>query len=226
MSLLLGLLPLLAGLLVGSAQMFEVIHFKSGENFLCRSQALQVQNQLSQHLDELLALNPRARRLRRSYEKTLRASQEALKSGLVKLAAALAAAAAVIYVQRLQLDAQQRIILAQAQHRVSELRTDLQHRAKAKKQVVSVIGPKRGLAVTEVEKTKPGPEFRLARNFEEAQVVQIKWLGQHKLTWLPTKSLSHFTCDIACAATIANETGGILPTLRRMVWQVSLAKVR
>lgn len=218
---LLALLPLFLTLVAGAASAFLLFRSDAKLRHECRTKLLDSQDKVAVHLRKLIALNPKARALRRQRQM----ADAAVMSTPPGTAGAVARARqAYVIDMQLVLAAKQRALIAQgilASRRGPTQATQAVHRSTNEETMLyrgETADRGRNVRSTRVAAfdVRPSPansltpDYEPAANFADSQTMRVRWtfglgsfLPEWVKTWIPLDGLK-FAAD--CSATIAKTT--------------------
>lgn len=216
---LVHLLPLLLLIAITLTALGLVVKSRSGAEAKCRQTLWQAQRDMGSLLENLLRLNPRAKRLQ-NLRKTAEAQLKAalLSANPVWVAEAQAFRATVIGLQ-LSLRAEQTQILARAQIRRSRILAEFKSLTSATPILTLAKNEKvTGLAVRAAPPQDLSPTYQLLPSFSDFQAVALRFRIR-LLSWAPAFINNFYDTrndhyDGQCFVTLQQEGSKWTPTLR------------
>ena len=169
---LVTLLPLLFTLLLSIGFFFYVAQRKSLAQAICIQQAMRLQTNLRQTLEELLAMNPRAESLRQRRVQADQNVAEALTSAYPPAIAAAEAVQTEVIIEQMEFHAEQLALLLRAERQRSESQRGLHQRVSDALDAYNIRATTyytRALAVEEKPATSPSPNYEPIEFFAEGQ---------------------------------------------------------
>lgn len=188
----LALVPLLVTALVVASALQFAIRKKLTAQTLCVRTATELQKELSKTLDQLLKLNPQAKRLRAQREAADQAWKKALASGNPYAIAITTAARTAVILAQTALQAEQQRILLSARARRAEYHQRLQP-------VKSQVFYFRPLAVEPVPRTSLSPDYVMVPRFEFFQQHQFEFDVKLTPSFWPVPIVQKTLCSISLA---------------------------
>lgn len=170
---MLSLIPLIFSLAIGLTIVGIHLREYHKRQTSCRSLLVNTQNRLGSILENLLALNPEARKLRAQRKLAERNLARAIKTANPLLIKAAAAQLAIVTVLQLKLKAQQTALLARAQSHVEEVYTSFKQTVGTTQLHYPSAWP--GLAVFAQPPTSLSPDYILKPNFKNQQTLEAQW---------------------------------------------------
>lgn len=222
---------LLIGVVLGSLVFIFFFQSVVRKNLNIKSDCLALnfkfQANQKKRIEELFSLNPRARALRRDYERAKTRLHQALMTGTPPVIAAARAQLLFVELQRLTLDQKQRAILSQARFDEASFRDQLNRLVRSRFRRPAFVEV--GIGALAVNADRPqdmAPLYSLKNNFSKTQQSQAIWKTtfenyllvpnfflKQKLVTLPLEK----RWENSCAATIEK---------RRETFFVTISAVR
>ncbi len=164
-------LPVALIVLACLAAMAMIVKGDSRSRSLCERHAMILQNDLTQHLESLLQLNPRARSLRRKLNRLKTQYAAAISAGQEAIAIALQNQIRNVSAEQLALNAEQRAIIMAAN---SHIESDADQWRYALRGMSPLIA-QRNLQVVATPRGQIAPEYEPVANFSNKQAIRAQY---------------------------------------------------
>lgn len=202
-----ALTPLMVALVACTVGFFLIVKKKLWAQSICVKAAVLLQHDLQKDLEDLLRLNPQARRLNQRRRKAEQAFRAAVKSGNALLVKVAGAAVVSVTAEQMALRAKQETLLLRAGRRRERARSEL-----ARESSESVRGQRffpRALAVVAEPPSSLTPEYKPAPAFAQAQQHRF----QFAVELAPEFLRRSFIQTTACSASLQQREGKWQPKI-------------
>lgn len=210
----LTMLPLLLAAAALCASVFLLLKAHAGALHECRSGLLRIENLRLGQLQQLMKLNPQARKLRRERARAELNFRMAKASGSPKAIAAARVALEVVRAKQFALATQQRRILLRERVQTKANLARLKKNVESKLREHQLAAPSRGFPLPTaaygslaVRTAPPGdltPDYVPRENFERHQAIRMRWNFTPAMllpTWLNFEKFKNLTLDAQCGTT-------------------------
>ncbi len=185
---LLGLLPLCLAVVLSVIAVFFVLRTHGVNLHECRTRLMRTESERLLVMQDLVGLNPEARKLRSQAKVAMKAVRAARLTGNPKAIAAAEAARAVVVALQLALSAKQKSLLVkaniEARISISRLKHAIKNETMKDQQLYSanqaaVIGDiseeREVLAVVASPSESLTPDYQPAQDFEKREQIRVSW---------------------------------------------------